>query len=65
MENPIFDLEDNEINRKSVKFLACGDLDAYDSDKTYKLKEAYVSLDPIQKPIDPPYKTFIKKRQNQ
>jgi hypothetical protein len=43
------------VNRVIVPFLACGDLSAYDSDKTYPLPEGSVPLPPTQPPIDPPY----------
>lgn len=37
--------------------MACGDLSAYDSDKSYPLNlgAAYKYFEPVQKPIDPPY----------
>jgi hypothetical protein len=37
-----------------VPFLACGDLSAFDSDMTYPSEGQ--SLDPVQSPINPPYK---------
>ncbi|KAH8170908.1 ftsJ-like methyltransferase domain-containing protein [Sarocladium implicatum] len=43
-------------------FIACGDLSAFDSDASYKLPEDYVSLDPVQPPIAPPYKRAIEMR---
>ncbi|KAK9719107.1 tRNA (uridine-2'-O-)-methyltransferase trm7 [Basidiobolus ranarum] len=75
MANPLLDLSyggNNELagpNREIVPFIACGDLSGYDSDKTYPLTAAtespYVSLEPTQSPISPPYKTAINlKRQN-
>lgn len=50
-----------------VPFIACGDLNGYqapaglalDSDKSYPLDEAHV--EPIAKPIDPPYQRSIQK----
>ncbi|XP_014286245.1 tRNA (cytidine(32)/guanosine(34)-2'-O)-methyltransferase [Halyomorpha halys] len=47
----------NEVNSYIVPFLACGDLSAYDSDKTYPLNfnGKYEQREPVQKPIEPPY----------
>lgn len=47
----------NEVNSYIVPFLACGDLSAYDSDKTYPLNYngKYEQREPVQKPIEPPY----------
>ena len=42
------------VNRVIVPFLACGDLSAFDSDMTYPSEGQ--SLDPVQAPINPPYK---------
>ncbi|ORX85689.1 FtsJ-domain-containing protein [Basidiobolus meristosporus CBS 931.73] len=75
MANPLFDLSygpSNELagpNREIVPFLACGDINGYDSDRTYSLavtsETPYISLNPTQSPISPPYKTAINlKRQN-
>ena len=49
-------------NRWIAPFLACGDLDAYDADATYKLPEGHVSLDPVQPPTAPPYKEAIERK---
>lgn len=43
-------------------FIACGDLSAFDSDASYQLPEDYVSLDPVQPPIAPPYKRAVELR---
>ena len=43
------------INRVIVPFLACGDLSAFDSDRTYSLGPEYQYLQPTQGPISPPY----------
>ncbi|OTA00853.1 RibosomalRNA methyltransferaseRrmJ/FtsJ domain [Trichoderma parareesei] len=43
-------------------FIACGDLSAFDSDASYQLPEDYVSLDPVQPPIAPPYKRALELR---
>ncbi|XP_071805340.1 tRNA (cytidine(32)/guanosine(34)-2'-O)-methyltransferase-like [Asterias amurensis] len=74
MSNPLLDqrynVDFNSLegpNRVIVPFLACGDLSAYDSDKTYPLElepgAGYSYHPPTQSPIDPPYKTacYLKK----
>ncbi|KAK2613039.1 tRNA (uridine-2'-O-)-methyltransferase trm7 [Conoideocrella luteorostrata] len=43
-------------------FISCGDLSAFDSDASYMLPEDYVSLDPVQPPIAPPYKRALELR---
>lgn len=76
MVNPLLDhsyTDFNQLtgpNRYIVPFLACGDLSAYDSDKTYPLNLGSASGDgakyeyhePTQKPIDPPYKTALESK---
>ena len=51
-------------NKVYIPFLACGDLSGYDSDRSYPLPSteggSYRSLDPIQPPIAPPYKTALE-----
>jgi hypothetical protein len=46
-----------------VPFLACGDLSAYDSDRTYGLDlntgEEYQYRPPNQQPIRPPYENAV------
>ncbi|GKU03241.1 unnamed protein product [Fusarium langsethiae] len=55
--------EDTERSSRWVApFIACGDLSAFDSDASYQLPEDYVSLDPVQPPIAPPYKRAIEMR---
>lgn len=49
----------SDINSRIVPFLACGDLSGWDSDMTYP--QPNEALDPIQMPIDPPYKTYFEK----
>ncbi|KAK2142088.1 hypothetical protein LSH36_997g01015 [Paralvinella palmiformis] len=67
MSNPLldqaYDVDFNSLdgpNRAIVPFLACGDLSAYDSDRTYPLKlsddKDYTYHQPTQSPINPPYK---------
>ncbi|KAI5807934.1 FtsJ-like methyltransferase-domain-containing protein [Peziza echinospora] len=43
-------------------FVACGDLSSWDSDATYQLEEGRVSIDPVQSPTAPPYKTALEMR---
>ncbi|KFH44101.1 putative Protein of unknown function [Hapsidospora chrysogenum ATCC 11550] len=52
----------NQDIRWIAPFVACGDLSAFDSDASYQLPEDYVSLDPVQPPIAPPYKRAIQMR---
>jgi len=69
MVNPLLDHSYTDfnqlegINRVIVPFLACGDLSAYDSDRTYGLDiregEEYAYLPPTQAPINPPYKSAV------
>ncbi|XP_042411186.1 putative tRNA (cytidine(32)/guanosine(34)-2'-O)-methyltransferase isoform X2 [Zingiber officinale] len=52
-------------NKVYIPFLACGDLNGYDSDRSYPLPSSsegglYKSLDPVQPPIAPPYKTALE-----
>lgn len=61
-------LEDNHVGTRAkgarwiAPFIACGDLSAFDSDASYQLPKDYVSLDPVQPPIAPPYKRAIEMR---
>lgn len=69
MMNPLldndYDVDFNQLigpNRVIVPFLACGDLSAFDSDKTYPLNldgKDYVYHDPVQSPIHPPYEQAV------
>lgn len=52
----------NKHIRWIAPFVACGDLSAFDSDASYQLPEDYVSLDPVQPPIAPPYKRALEMR---
>uniref|UniRef100_A0A1D1XRI3 Putative tRNA (cytidine(32)/guanosine(34)-2'-O)-methyltransferase n=2 Tax=Anthurium amnicola TaxID=1678845 RepID=A0A1D1XRI3_9ARAE len=52
-------------NKVYIPFLACGDLSGYDSDRSYPLPPvaegaSYQSLEPVQPPIAPPYKTALE-----
>lgn len=68
MIDPLLDLSyssGNELlgpNRVIVPFIACGDLNGFDSDMTYPLEKK--SLDPLQPPISAPYRTAINLKQN-
>ncbi|KAG0162718.1 putative tRNA (cytidine(32)/guanosine(34)-2'-O)-methyltransferase, partial [Apophysomyces sp. BC1015] len=70
MVNPLLDMHYdgmNELvgpNRTIVPFVACGDLNGYDADRTYPLKTSYTSLEPLQPPITAPYKTAIEMKRN-
>jgi tRNA (cytidine32/guanosine34-2'-O)-methyltransferase len=46
-----------DSNIKIARFLACGDLSGWDSDMTYPQHNE--TLEPVQPPIDPPYKTYF------
>ena len=51
------------VNRAIVPFLACGDLSAFDSDRTYPIHDPeYVALAPAQAPIAPPYAEALARR---
>jgi len=53
-------------NRLYTPFMACGDLNSYDSDMTYPLQlegaKEYKQLPPTQSPIKPPYQTACDMR---
>ena len=49
-------------NKWIAPFVACGDLSAWDADATYHLPKDHVSLDPVQPPMNPPYKTALEER---
>ncbi|KAM3843622.1 tRNA (cytidine(32)/guanosine(34)-2'-O)-methyltransferase isoform 2-T2 [Vipera latastei] len=68
--NSSIDVDFNQLegpNRVIVPFLACGDLSAYDSDRTYPLQldpeKEYTYVPPTQPPIHPAYEEacFLKK----
>jgi len=71
-ELAIDDGDDGDGGRRESRwiapFVACGDLEDWDSDATYQLPETdaqgnkRVSIDPIQPPTAPPYKTAIEMR---
>ncbi|KAJ3472587.1 hypothetical protein NLG97_g10868 [Lecanicillium saksenae] len=70
-ERHVYDDEEQDMMKTSTTdpskrwiapFIACGDLSAFDSDASYTLPEDYVSLDPVQPPIAPPYKRAIEMR---
>jgi tRNA (cytidine32/guanosine34-2'-O)-methyltransferase len=57
-----FEDENEDECRWIADFLACGDLSAWDADASHKLPEGHVSLDPVQPPTAPPYKTALERR---
>lgn len=68
-EREVYDDVDNAPEQQGsghirwiAPFVACGDLSAFDSDASYQLPEDYVSLDPVQPPIAPPYKRALEMR---
>ncbi|KAM9376406.1 tRNA (cytidine(32)/guanosine(34)-2'-O)-methyltransferase isoform 2-T2 [Pholidichthys leucotaenia] len=75
MSNPLldhcYDVDFNQLegpNRVIVPFLACGDLSAFDSDRTYPLQldsdKEYQYTPPTQPPIHPPYQQACHLRKN-
>lgn len=75
MSNPLldhsYDVDFNQLdgpNRVIVPFMACGDLSAYDSDRTYPLQlddsKEYQYTPPTQLPIQPPYQQACHLRKN-
>uniref|UniRef100_A0A8C6LS72 Putative tRNA (cytidine(32)/guanosine(34)-2'-O)-methyltransferase n=5 Tax=Nothobranchius TaxID=28779 RepID=A0A8C6LS72_NOTFU len=75
MSNPLldqtYDVDFNQLegpNRVIVPFLACGDLSAFDSDRTYSLQidggKQYQYTPPTQPPICPPYQEACQLRKN-
>uniref|UniRef100_A0A1A7Y7P9 Putative tRNA (cytidine(32)/guanosine(34)-2'-O)-methyltransferase n=1 Tax=Iconisemion striatum TaxID=60296 RepID=A0A1A7Y7P9_9TELE len=75
MSNPLldqtYDVDFNQLegpNRVIVPFLACGDLSAFDSDRTYPLQledgKRYQYTPPTQPPICPPYQEACQLRKN-
>lgn len=56
------------INRFIVPFNSCGDINAYDSDTSYPLNldglGCYEYREPVQSPINPPYKDVLEKTKN-
>ncbi|XP_069785267.1 tRNA (cytidine(32)/guanosine(34)-2'-O)-methyltransferase isoform X2 [Narcine bancroftii] len=70
--NSSIDVDFNQLagpNRIIVPFLACGDLSAYDSDKTYPLQleasQEYSYTPPTQPPIQPPYQEACRLKKGQ
>ncbi|KAH8920591.1 FtsJ-domain-containing protein [Atractiella rhizophila] len=51
--------------RRIVRFVACGDLSGWDSDTNYpmdKEERDAVPKEPVQAPVDPPYKEFLERK---
>ena len=55
MENPKMD----PTSRCIVPFMACGDLDGWDADRTYQLGEDYKYREPVRPPTEPAYKEAL------
>lgn len=67
--------------RRTVPFLACGDLSGWDADRSYELHlpdpqqqqqvgtaaaaGSYVVLEPVQKPVHAAYKTALELQRSQ
>jgi len=55
-------------NKFIVPFVACGDLQGYDADQNYPLEleegKKYERLEPVQPPINPPYKRHLEGKQH-
>jgi tRNA (cytidine32/guanosine34-2'-O)-methyltransferase len=49
----------SDTDRFLVPFVVCGDLAGYDADTNYGVDEGYVSVEPIQPPTQPPYKSAL------
>ena len=62
-------LNELQLDPKSrciVPFMACGDLDGWDSDRSYSLDENYKYTEPVRPPTEPAYKEALdKKRKGQ
>jgi len=74
MISPLLDVQYGDDNTRNgpnkyiVPFVACGDLRGFDSDQNYPLEvepgQKYQRLEPVQAPINPPYKRHIEKKQS-
>ena len=68
--NPLMDgnfsaLKEANMDPKSrciVPFMACGDRDGWDSDKTYDLSKDYKYTEPVRPPTEPAYKEALDMR---
>ncbi len=49
--------------QKTIRFVACGDLSAYDADSNYPLLDGDEYIEPVQPPTNPNYKELIKMKQ--
>merc|ERR1712137_556840 len=73
MMSPLLDQHYGDKNHKLapnsfiVPFVACGDLSGFDADQNYPLNfeegKTYERLEPVQPPINPPYKRHLEKKQ--
>jgi tRNA (cytidine32/guanosine34-2'-O)-methyltransferase len=49
----------SDTDRFLVPFVVCGDLAGFDADTNYGVDEGYISLEPVQPPTQPPYKSAL------
>ena len=47
-------------SRTVAPFMACGSLESFDSHATYHVEPSATSLDPVQRPTNPPYKQALE-----
>ena len=67
LSNPLMDGNWNALSlpetrptsRCIVPFMACGDLDGWDADRTYELGEDYQYTEPVRPPTEPAYKQAL------
>ena len=60
----ILDQPDSPLQRRQdgiVKFMSCGDMNAWDADRNYTLEPDSVYLPPIQPPTNPAYREALEK----
>jgi tRNA (cytidine32/guanosine34-2'-O)-methyltransferase len=55
----------SDTDRYLVPFVVCGDLSGYDADTNYGVDEGYISLEPVQPPTQPPYKTALARKRHE
>lgn len=53
------------VNKLCIPFVVCGDLSGFDADTTYDLDESYEVKEPVQSPINPPYKEALERKRSQ
>jgi len=55
----------SDTERYLVPFVVCGDLSGYDADTNYGVDDGYISLEPVQPPTQPPYKTALARKRHE